>query len=402
MLRSTLRFMPPFALVLALAAVVESMPPQRSKDYRTPELRGRVERLKQEVAAGPTTAANYLTRVKVLWDWGNAFALTGALIPVDLPNIVRRAAQAEVEKSPPPGKLLNDIDGAIYDLRVKDEHPEGIGPLQITSDAPLVAATWVTVEQVYTAGTLGMAPGGVILVGAMALADQGDLQHENPAGDNYVSIRTSRTGARFERIRIPFAGMMSGSRGDDARCPAFRLTGSRLEKNDAVTITWGDRSGGSPGFRVQTIANDRLLLPLYLDLEGRGQFLTPAWPAFRVVGQPEVKEVRAFVPSIVAVGEPFDLSVRSADRYNNRATGAIPEYEVLLNGKPWRRIPAGDKAVVVLPNVELRAPGVYRFALRSAAGTITGASNPIRVERNPAHRIYWGETHGHCRFAEGQ
>src|SRR5262245_13275324 len=318
MIRAVLRFLPAFALVLLLAAVVKSTPPQRARDYLSPELRARVERLKQEVAGAPTTAPSYLARARVLWDWGNALALTGAQIPVDLPNIVRRAAQSEAEKSPPPARLLKDIDGAIYDLRIKDEHPEGIGSLRVTTDTPLVAATWVTVEQVYTAGTLGMAPGAVILVGAMALADQGDLQHENPAGDTYVSIRTSRAGARFERLRISFGGMMSGARGEDAKCPAFRLAGARLEKGDTVTIVWGDRSAGSPGFRVQTIATDRLFLPLYLDLEARGQFLTAAWPALRIVGQPDVREVRGFVPSVVAAGEPFELSVRSADRYNNR------------------------------------------------------------------------------------
>jgi hypothetical protein len=57
--------------------------------------------------------------------------------------------------------------------------------------------------------------------------------------------------------------------------------------------------------------------------------------------------------------------------------------------------------VAVLKDLQIDQPGTYRFAVRSADGKIRGESNPIRVEPNPAYRLYWGETHAHTGMAEG-
>jgi hypothetical protein len=112
--------------------------------------------------------------------------------------------------------------------------------------------------------------------------------------------------------------------------------------------------------------------------------------------------VEAFAPSVVAVGEPFDLTVRTTDRLHNLAAGAVPAYEVKLNGAPHSRIESGEQALTVLSDVAVDEEGVYRFTVRSEDGTITGRSNPIWVQEDPQHRVYWGETHGHTGFAEGQ
>lgn len=63
---------------------------------------------------------------------------------------------------------------------------------------------------------------------------------------------------------------------------------------------------------IQRFSTDRLLFPLYVDLEGKGTFFTPEWPALTVVGR-EAQRVVAFAPSIVKVGESFDLTVRTED-----------------------------------------------------------------------------------------
>jgi len=85
------------------------------------------------------------------------------------------------------------------------------------------------------------------------------------------------------------------------------------------------------------------LLPIYVDLEGKGQFLTPALPGYSVVGR-GVQSARAVVPSVVAVGESFALTIRSEDEYLNRATGEIPAYEIRLGEEIISTVPAGDEA----------------------------------------------------------
>ncbi|MCH7863403.1 MAG: hypothetical protein IH998_17515 [Proteobacteria bacterium] len=104
----------------------------------------------------------------------------------------------------------------------------------------------------------------------------------------------------------------------------------------------------------------------------------------------------------MATGETIEVTVRAEDLYYNRATGRIPEIRAYLNGELYKTLPAGDEALQDLSGIVLDEPGVYRFSFRTADGTTIGTSNPIWVRENPGLRLYWGETHGHCGFAEGQ
>ena len=69
-------------------------------------------------------------------------------------------------------------------------------------------------------------------------------------------------------------------------------------------------------------STDLLLLPIYVDFAGDGLFLSMR------LARPHCDRAarsgggaRVFVPSIVAPGEPFELSVRSEDRWSNRSSG---------------------------------------------------------------------------------
>ena len=250
-------------------------------------------------------------------------------------------------------------------------------------------------------GSKPMEPGGAVMAAKQLVTDQTPLQHEDPTADGYVSIRCSNPEATFERVRIPLTGMHGAFRGNPAPTVAFRLEGPRLQQGETVTIVYGDTSGGSQGFRIQSWSTDRLILPLYLDLDGSGLLLTPAWPGLEVVGG-EPAAVTVVAPSVVGIGEKFDVSVRTEDLHTNRATGTIPGYEVLLNGEPHDVIAMGGTAITVLNGRSIDASGVYRFAVKSEDGSITGTSNPVWVTESPAARVFWGETHVHTDFAEGQ
>ncbi len=166
-------------------------------------------------------------------------------------------------------------------------------------------------------------------------------------------------------------------------------------------MTLSTSPSGGCGWQLQTFQSEQVLMPIYLDLDGKGRFLSPAWPSFEVEGN-EATAVKGFAPSVAEPGEEFELAVRGEDSYYNRATGDIPAYDVTLNGRPFRTIAAREPAVNVLEGIKLDSEGVYRFGFRSPDGKVTGTSNPIWVQRNPAARIYWGETHTRTGMAQGQ
>jgi hypothetical protein len=387
------------ALVIVTAVSATACAPGPG-DYMDAELRARVEQLKAAVAQEPTTAANLEQRLWVLWDWGNAYALDGGALPVNLTQLVTSLGGAVSDGSEPARAGLVMLDRYVQELTIKDETPDAIGALRFASNDPLPVGSWQTIQQIYTIGAMPMQPGGVVLVARQLVTDQSFLQHDDPAADGYVSIRSSNPAATFKPIRVPLLGMHGGFRAAEGM-PAFELEGTALGPGDTITVTYGDTSGGSRGFKIQTWSTDRLMLPLYLDLDGSGTFLTPVWPGLEVVGG-GVHAVRAVAPSVVAVAEPFELAVRSEDEYTNRATGSIPAYEVLLDGEPFDRIEAGEDAITVLGNLTIDQPGVYRFTVRTGDGSMTGRSNPVWVTEDPPYRVLWGETHVHSDYAEGQ
>jgi hypothetical protein len=374
---------------------------QSRTDYLDAGLRARVDALVAAVESEPTTAATATERSTTLWSWANAFALDGRALPVDVPPTVRQVALQAWAKAPVPAGLQRRIDLFVRELAFREANPDALGTFEIASGTPVEAGSFATIEETYVVGARALEPGATLLIGRQFMPDQGELQHEDPAADSYVSIRSSVAGARWSKLRIPFPGLHS-TRMKDAPNLAFRLEAATIGRAETVTFTFGDRGGGSRGFRVQTWSTDLLLLPIYVDFEGSGLFLTSAWPGVTVAGRREVAAVRAYVPSVVAPGEPFELSVRSEDALFNRAATAIPAYQVLLDGQPWRTLGATDRAVQVLADVRLDRPGIHRFTVRTADSRVSGTSNPVWVREDASRRVFWGETHGHCGFGEGQ
>jgi len=387
------------------------------EDYLGPELRSRVEKLKLEVAESSDSPEVLLSRLRTLWEWSNAYALTGGPIPVDYPSGVA-ACQRRLRGFSGGAVALERanqfIRQYVREFQIKDEDPRALGTLSLSDTGPFQVEQYVTIEETYTVGRMQMRPGGGILVGqstrwasravgALRTGVDQDrdlrIQADAPAAAGYVTVRCSNPDASF-RLARPW-GRWRGFNLLPAAC--FRLEGAALVEGDTITVTFGDTSGGGPGLRLQHWSNDRVLLPVLVDLEGSGHMLTPKWPSFGVVGAAETRRVTAIVsPAVVAVGEPFELAVRSEDRYKNPISGNAPAYEILLDNRVLATVPAAANAVSLVRDLKVDSPGVYRFIVRSKDGRLTTRSNPVWMKRRVRDRIYFGDTHGHSGMADGQ
>lgn len=400
-----------FVVCIGLAAALDARAAE-TNDYLPGELRAQVEKLKRDVAADPTSRETLRTRTLVLWRWANAYAKNGGLLPVELPiNVAMvtafpdrrelRRAFGDVRSVPwAGGGPVRAIDRFVRELQVREEQPGAIGTLTCDNRGPFPAESYQTIRQTYTVGSMPMKADGGVMVAKHFIADHGRFQTGDASAKDYVTIASSNPRARFVADSMPLSGMHGGLF-SPVDTLIFRLEGTDLGRGDTVTVTYGDRSGGSPGFRVQSYSNDAFPLPLYVDLEAKGNFFTLPLIPYKVVGK-GVHGVHGFAPSVVKVGEPFEVSMRSEDVYYNRASGPIPAYDVFVNDRLLRTIPAGDEPITIVGDLAFDTPGVYRFRFESKDGKIKGAANPVWVRENPTTRIYWGETHGHCGFAEGQ
>ena len=395
---------------LVLALVTHGCTDGDSDDYLTPDLRQRVEALKLEAPESTDDIAVLSDRLDTLWQWANAYSLTGGPIPDAFPQLVanvNRTLRGIGGGAVVPADFVPEfIRLYTREFQIKDEHPGAMGSLRFEPPGPFHAGDRITIQQIYTVGTLGMAEGGGLLVRAARTG----IQAEDATGPNYVTVQSSNPDATLTSS-APWGnwqGMHFRTGAGQPRPGApravipFRLSGAPLNEGDTITVTYGDTSGGGPGFKLQESSSDQVILHVYVDIEGKGDLLRPAWPSFEVLGREEVRYVNAVAPSVVAPDEPFTLAVRAEDRMKNLSSGVMPALEVLLGGEPFRTIAAGSPAISLLDDVTLAEPGVYRFSVQNEDGSIRATSNPVRVENDPEHRVYWGETHGHTAFAEGQ
>ena len=379
--------------------------PGRESDYVTSELRGRFDELKTAIREGPTTPPDLKERARLAWEWANALALSGGRIPVEMPFFIEavflgeRAGRFSVLRRDP-AEACVELDKMIRELILKDEHPAALGSFTLAADSPLPVNSWQTLEQTYTFGEVAMKPGGGFLISKANVANQGELQWTDAREDNYVTISTNRPKARLLPTTVPIKGFRGGIRAP-VKVLVFRLVEGELGPGDRVTVTYGDRSVGGRGIRLQSFTNDCFYLPVYVDFEGDENFVTLDFPLIEVTGGP-VTALHMFVPAVAAAGERFSACVRSEDCFGNRASGPLPEYEVTLEGATIDRIPAGASPIETLTGLAIDEPGVYRFGVRSADGVLQCTSDPIWVLAEPKYSIYFGDMHGHCGLADGQ
>ena len=390
------------ALVLAAGCGTESgsEPPEAAAPEASPDgfptgLRGDIEALKRAVGEAPTDAGSIAARARVLADWVDAHALAGRPGSPFAPDVRRYATL------PPTGEAAVGasarVDTLVREYRLRDEEPEALGTLAADT-GPFVAGSLTTITQTWTAGSRGIAPGGGIWVARHFNTVYGAFQTDDPAGEDYVTVATSDADAVFEAETIMARGPHGGFRTPEPAV-AFRVIGGAVDPGETVTVTYGDTSGGGPGLRVTTVSGEHVPMPLYVDIDGSGDwFMLPLQP-FEIVGA-KATGVHGFAPSVVAAGEPFEVSVRAEDDWYNRATGDIPGFEVWVDGAVAATTEAGGEPIQTV-ELTIDEVGPHWIDLRSMDGTLVGEANPVLVEEAPERRIYWGDTHGHSGYAEG-
>ena len=210
----------PALLYLGLSRVIVAQSP-RANDYLSPQLRQQVEQLKRDAATQPTNAQNVVQRGLLLWQWINAYSLTGGPVPVNATAgvdarlcVERRPEQGAAPAGPANVRaLIANVDALIYEFRIKDEQPKAIPTIRADKTGPFPASSFQTFDQIVTIGDMPMSPGGTIMLARMLMSDAGPPQNHEAAARDYVTIRTSNPRARFVKADVPWTGMHGGFRG---------------------------------------------------------------------------------------------------------------------------------------------------------------------------------------------
>ncbi len=282
----------------------------------------------------------------------------------------------------------------------------GIGTVSLEGPDRVEVNTLQTWTLVYTAGQGGIKPGGGLRIGLRHLQNwHAKLPQTKRAGEEgYLTAEAD------------------GEAPVDASIPGWSKVGSQyfawqniveavvgepgLEPGKQLRITFGDRRGGSRGWRATPFDETHYGLKCYVDVTGSGEFLPiEESPTVQVVAAAPTK-LAVLTPSDAVVGKPCWCLVRAEDRFGNPA----PRYrgKVRLTSTDSKaELPeeftftADDRGVHRFENIVLRTPGDHTIS--ATDGELTDRSNPVRVAQNrPARRVFWGDLHTHTLQSDGR
>lgn len=269
--------------------------------------------------------------------------------------------------------------------------PEVLGQVAIDCPAEIVAGSMATIAITFTAGRFGIDDQGSLRLLFRFASDSGRPQFDRPNAPNYVTFHSSN-GATLVPEYHPRGGFRPWFK-------AIRINVMKyfLSPGDTVRIVLGDRSQGSPGWRVPSLREpsfeirvqaDPFGAVVYGDVAGGREIgLVPGVPVLW----------KALLPTLVRTGEVFRLGIRAEDRCGNPTLHTTGRFKLVANC-PVRGLPewvdAGpDSHPILIEGLCLDEPGDVEITLADADGRAVAVSTPLSVVRGSAFRHYWGDFH---------
>ena len=269
-----------------------------------------------------------------------------------------------------------------------------LGRAKITPNDDIVAGSVGTWRLSYTAGEGGIAVGGGVKVYTDTDSDWGTPQFIDPTAAEYFTVESPN-------------GVLAAVTSTGVKSIRIAIGGRNLEAGESITVTYGDTSGGGPGSRAQTFAEERRFFWVDVDTDGSGVWRTLAdSPCKRVVADEPVLLRATAMPSTLAVGQTFRIVLKAEDRWGNPAgsfAGVVElEGEGFSCGPRSVEFAPEDNGVKWIDDVTADTPGVLRIKTRIAESSITSHKSPVThpanpvvvVETDPEHQLWWADPHG--------
>lgn len=237
------------------------------------------------------------------------------------------------------------------------------------------------------------------------------LQNSDPADEHFVTATTSSSNVTVETIvesetKDPLVKHAKTSLDGRSERYVFvvraHVSGGQLDEGDTITITYGDRSSGSPGYRAAAVSTQPEPVLIAVDSNGDSRFqLLQPLPTIRSLPG-EAVEMLFHAPSQAAAGKPIEMLISLLDKENNPANRSERIKISVLSGEVVSPetvpMPSGRGYVRFL--VTPKTPGVIRMRAETEELSLESVSNPVLVSKDePLNSIYWGDLHSHSRHS---
>lgn len=293
----------------------------------------------------------------------------------------------------------------------------GIGSAKLKGPNTVEVATYQTLTIIYTAGKAGVKPGGGIRIGLRHLFNiWSAVQKDDPASDGFLTVKSTNNAPvsvsvecnnyspRFLKPYFPWQNIVE-----------VIVAEPGLRPGQNLIITYGDKSSGSKGFRIQPFDESPFFFKTYVDALGNGEYLPIAnSPSIEVVAA-KPHRLSIITSSNAIIGKPIWCVVRAEDRFGNPATryrGTVTLKSADKSTKLPRRyiFTKANRGVHRFENIIFNTQGRHTISVDD--GIFQCESNPVRVTKTrpapprggarPDKLLLWGDLHGHTLFSDGR
>ncbi len=240
-----------------------------------------------------------------------------------------------------------------------------LGSARIEPGGAIEAGAFITVTYTYTAGH-PIDDSGYLKIAFRQVGDFGVPQFDNPDRPNYCTVHTTGN------CRIEPKWEDRGHIRPWTHALFLKITGGFLNKGEDIVVVFGDRSGGAPGWQMQTFCEGTFEFKTLVDPIATYEFKElPESPALRIKPGSPVRAV-CITPSQIAVNQGFVYHLKLEDRWGNPT------------GKPAKKQHPG-----------FASAGVQTVEASDEKTGLSSRSNPILVVSYQACRHpRWADFHG--------
>ena len=240
-----------------------------------------------------------------------------------------------------------------------------LGEASVTPNEPLVAGSLSTIRFTYKAGH-PIDDSGYLKIVFRSVSDFGAPQFDRPGEPNYCTVQTTgdcRLIARWD---------LKGHIRPWSRALFIRITGGYLDRGEQIVLIFGERSGGCPGWLIQTFRARSFEFKTLVDPIASYQFKElPVSPSVPIIAGSPVKAV-CLAPSQAQIGDSFSYFLKIEDRWGNPT-------------EPPRRH----------EHHGFESPGIHFVTAHNKETGLSAESNPIEVTDSPKElNRYWADLHG--------
>jgi len=278
-------------------------------------------------------------------------------------------------------KIINLAEDYQFDLKAYDYTKmscpsstariiRALGQASLTPADDVEVGTLGTWHYTFTVGEQGIRTGGGLKMTFHHSTNWQPFQIDNPKAPNYVRVVTSGNAEVGNTIYTEDACLVI----------KVKVLAGNIAPGEKIELIVGDTSGGSSGSRAQTFQQNEFAFYAFVDATGLGHyFQQPNPPKIRITGG-FAQRIKVIGPSIVYIGEPFEVGVRVEDHYGNTACNYESGLKVRLESKVVVDIKIvtlnDNQATRKIKGFIIKAKGRYLIEVEDNQGRV-GVSNYI-------------------------